>query len=364
MNGALRLVYGTSARPLGAFAERGYGRARPASPPRASPFAACARAPSPSPARARDRRHLPILPTTCTARPPRDRRALLFTGERAPSFVRRLAGRLTVRLRRVLARWDAPRPPRIRALEVFAVVRGLARCSPGPHDPWSRRGSGEGVRPQPCARDVDLDVLPGEVVAILGPKRRRQEHLLRISVASRARARALALFGTDHTPDARPRRARLLSAFSGTRRWSPEPDASRNLDCSAPLPRRPRRRRITRRPRARASSASGRHARERATPRAPVMACCSALRSRARRSTSRRCFSSTSRSPRSTSPHRAAVGQPAHSRGGRGHRHGHATISRVSGARDARRSAGRRTRRLRREPRSRTRRPARTTTAA
>jgi ABC-type multidrug transport system ATPase subunit len=53
----------------------------------------------------------------------------------------------------------------------------------------------------PVLRDVDLDVLPGEVVAILGPNGAGKSTLLRIlGCISRARAGRLSLFGTDCHP--------------------------------------------------------------------------------------------------------------------------------------------------------------------
>ena len=63
------------------------------------------------------------------------------------------------------------------------------------------RGLAKAFGLSPVLRDVDLDVLPGEVVAILGPNGAGKSTLLRIlGCISRARAGRLALFGTDCHP--------------------------------------------------------------------------------------------------------------------------------------------------------------------
>lgn len=63
------------------------------------------------------------------------------------------------------------------------------------------RGLAKAFGLTPVLRDVDLDVLPGEVVAILGPNGAGKSTLLRIlGCISRARAGRLALFGSDCHP--------------------------------------------------------------------------------------------------------------------------------------------------------------------
>jgi heme ABC exporter ATP-binding subunit CcmA len=63
------------------------------------------------------------------------------------------------------------------------------------------RGLAKAFGLSPVLRDVDLDVLSGEVVAILGPNGAGKSTLLRIlGCISRARAGRLSLFGTDCHP--------------------------------------------------------------------------------------------------------------------------------------------------------------------
>ena len=63
------------------------------------------------------------------------------------------------------------------------------------------RGLAKAFGLSPVLRDVDLDVFPGEVVAILGPNGAGKSTLLRIlGCIARARSGSLALFGTDCHP--------------------------------------------------------------------------------------------------------------------------------------------------------------------
>jgi heme ABC exporter ATP-binding subunit CcmA len=68
------------------------------------------------------------------------------------------------------------------------------------------RGLRKSFGPSPVLRDVELDVVPGEVVALLGPNGAGKSTLLRIlACISRARAGSLTLFGADCHPGRPPR---------------------------------------------------------------------------------------------------------------------------------------------------------------
>lgn len=68
------------------------------------------------------------------------------------------------------------------------------------------RGLRKAFGPMPVLRDVELDVVPGEVVAILGPNGAGKSTLLRILAGiSRARAGSLTVLGADCHPGRPPR---------------------------------------------------------------------------------------------------------------------------------------------------------------
>jgi ABC-type multidrug transport system ATPase subunit len=103
---------------------------------------------------------------------------------------------------RVLSTYGRIASAAIRALELSAGVSETRAMQPGAaRSLVEARGLRKAFGLSPVLRDVDLDVFPGEVVAILGPNGAGKSTLLRIlGCISRASRGQLALFGTDCHP--------------------------------------------------------------------------------------------------------------------------------------------------------------------